>query len=665
MPKRTPYTLFLTILFVSQILLFFPVYTLAENTDPDISFNLSLLDLTLEELTMVTVVSLFEETQLDTSSSVYILNEEEWRRKGARRTDEVISYQPGAINLTVLGGASGFPIRGYANSLSARGVATLLDGVPLNTFSFGTAQYFLFNFDLGALNRVELIRGPGSAIHGSDAFHGVFALQTFSSQEDTVDSCIGIGSPEYSRFHTRMSYGLTEDHRLHFAVGGTHQGGDDISFDDPNSTAKGLRQNAYSSQTMVLKSDHTINANWTSHFGLYYNNINTQDFHSFGANTLGVDDISDDDSDFYMVTAEAVRSLSKNKTLELKTYHWQSDQKFLYEFTPVPWQSQKDQRQGMSITLKQPGNENKLRWLIGAETSRQKIVSAGTPDGPQAFDGLDRTINDIFSEVRIPFFNNQMAFLMGARLDDYSDFGTQFTPRLSYIYKPVAGMALKLLYGNAFRAPIGSELTSSGVFLGDPNIKPETIDTYEAILMHKTENSHASLTVFFSEWKDAIIVVGDDTLPAPFTSRYSNEGVFKSKGVELEYSLNYDVWSLESGISFIKSENEDTDETFVAFPETIVNVSLGYSIPSLYTAITFANQAWFNVHANPAQSSDKLSTIWLNNLNISYSRSANLEFALDIRDVFDRNDALPSLWGNPQGVPGNGREFAAYIRMKW
>lgn len=119
------------------------------------------MDMSFEELTEISVASLFSESRLEASSSVSLIKESEWQSNGARRTNEIMMYQTSAVPYTFLGGSNVFAIRGYSNRLSARGVATLLDGVPLNTFSFGTAQYFLSNIKIRKYRWKQVVTWSG------------------------------------------------------------------------------------------------------------------------------------------------------------------------------------------------------------------------------------------------------------------------------------------------------------------------------------------------------------------------------------------------------------------------------------------------------------------------------------------------------------------------
>ena len=138
----------------------------------------ALFDLSFEELMQVSAysASFFEHDLLTVGSSVSVIERADWERKGARRTLDAIAQEPAVMLLPSINGLNVIAIRGYGGAESARGIATLIDGVPMNGPNFGTGQYVVQNVSLGVLDRIEVIRGPGSALYGSDAFHGVLSL---------------------------------------------------------------------------------------------------------------------------------------------------------------------------------------------------------------------------------------------------------------------------------------------------------------------------------------------------------------------------------------------------------------------------------------------------------------------------------------------------------
>ena len=425
-----------------------------------------------------------------------------------------------------------------------------------------------------------------------------------------------------------------------------------------------MREDAYISKTAYLKTQNKLSQHWESEFGLYYNNWDATGFPSIGEALLGADDVSDGQQEFYMLTANADYSWGQHKTIELKAFFWNTDQQFEYQYDAVPLQAQEDQRYGMSLIIKDEGEKNEARWVIGAGVDKAEVVSAELIAGVQAFDGLKRSINNVFAQLRLPFYEGKLLLDIGARVDDYSDFGSHFTPRLGLVYLLDDNQALKFQYGNAFRAPVASEVTSSGQIQGNSDLQPETIDTYELIWMKHEDLFTITTTLFMSNWQDAIIIVDDNTLPAPLISRYENQGEFNSQGVEFESSVLINDWKIEGAYSFIESEDKNTQQDFIAFPRHILQLGLETVINSNLD-VRLYNIAYFDVQASTEQLSKKLDTIWQLNLNINYQWKNNLSLAADIRNLLDRGGPVPSLWGNEEGLPVDGVQFSTYIRYKF
>ena len=140
----------------------------------------------LEELlnVEVDVASLFMEDELVIGSSVSSISSKEWKRLGARRVHETFINETSVMASPFILTSYGINIRGYTSGTAHTGIAYLIDGVPLNEPSIGAGLYEIANWELGILDKIEMVKGPGSAIYGTDAFHGVVSMKTFESDED-------------------------------------------------------------------------------------------------------------------------------------------------------------------------------------------------------------------------------------------------------------------------------------------------------------------------------------------------------------------------------------------------------------------------------------------------------------------------------------------------
>jgi iron complex outermembrane receptor protein len=115
------------------------------------------------------------------------------------------------------------------------------------------------------------------------------------------------------------------------------------------------------------------------------------------------------------------------------------------------------------------------------------------------------------------------------RWDDYSDFGSEVSPRAGLTWEFKKGYDLKLLYGHAFRAPSFLELYN--LRFANPDLDPETIDTYEISLgVDFTPSFTSRVTFFHNEGKDNVVAV---------SGAAQNENKTRSQGVEAEARYDF------------------------------------------------------------------------------------------------------------------------------
>ena len=154
-----------------------PVATLAEEK--------SLFELSLQQLAdlEITTASKVPERKDKTASTVSVITAEEIRRSGARNFLDVLSRVPG---LSVGSGQYGedfIAVRGLRTTWSEK-VQLLLDGHLLNDVRSGSATYqFLDWLPLANIARIEVVKGPGSALYGANAFLGVINIITQRAEE--------------------------------------------------------------------------------------------------------------------------------------------------------------------------------------------------------------------------------------------------------------------------------------------------------------------------------------------------------------------------------------------------------------------------------------------------------------------------------------------------
>lgn len=131
-------------------------------------------------------------------------------------------------------------------------------------------------------------------------------------------------------------------------------------------------------------------------------------------------------------------------------------------------------------------------------------------------------------------FAHDWTLTAGLRHDNYSDFGGTTNPRLALVWDASFNLTAKLLYGKAFRAPsFNEEFGTNPVANGNASLKPETIETVETALSWKAaRNAEVNLSLFHYQAQDMIRLVAN-TAPIP-GSTWQNTGNQHGSGLEME-----------------------------------------------------------------------------------------------------------------------------------
>ncbi len=131
-------------------------------------------------------------------------------------------------------------------------------------------------------------------------------------------------------------------------------------------------------------------------------------------------------------------------------------------------------------------------------------------------------------------FNHQWELTTGLRYDHYSDFGGTLNPRFALVWQPLSQFSAKLLYGRAFRAPAFIELYTQNnpTAIGNKEVDAETINTTElALNYYASEHLHFAANIYTFTWKDALQFQFDPSLNVSVVQNVEQRS---GKGLELE-----------------------------------------------------------------------------------------------------------------------------------
>lgn len=696
---------------------------LATAAEPD------LFDMPLESLmeVRVSVASPYEETVFNAAASVAVLQPEDWERRAAQTLGEALEQVPAVSVYSSLGGARMIAVRGYATELSARGIATLLDGVPLNNYSYATSAYQLPFIPLDLLGRIEMIRGPGSTLYGSDAFHGVLDLHTRDLDAASGLLAARAGSHDdgaLSWIGTTTLPGI----RLEGGLALTHQGDRNLSYTYTDAltgqTDTGVRDNHEHDVSGFL---HLETGDSPSPLGLwrlslYGDRYRSRDFPSIGTQFYqplqssfqlaspslnGAHDVLGQESDFWQAQLLHQRALNSALELELKAFLWESDQTWIADLQDYPTslttrsnitlacrtspgqtgvsplfcphiltQGADDRRRGLEALLRSRhalfGN---TQWAAGFGRNWLQVtegfVRRQPANGPlyveaqTPFEDASRHIDHALLHARSDFKDGKLAAVYGLRWDRYSDVGSATSPRLGLIWTPGKTWSGKLLYSHAFRAPSAAEQYGSGTSSVQLANTDIKAETIDTVEMiwQYQGSQQATELVLFSSRWKDGIVLSPVGLGQ---NQYQNTGRNNAHGIEFSHQHQWGAWRLEGNAAYVTSRNKTSDTEYNAFPAWTLNLGLGYRFLPAW-------ELWLNERALLDRT--RTDTIGMNtaakapdyfrtDVHVGW-KPGQYQLSLDIRNLLDRKNIAPALYNAEGGLPDERLSVHAGVKWSW
>ncbi|HCO42641.1 MAG TPA: TonB-dependent receptor [Gammaproteobacteria bacterium] len=496
---------------------------------------------------------------------------------GATELNEVLETVPG-LHM----GASGI---GYKPIFSIRGIHTQTSPQVLILVN-GMSIKNVFDASLGAawgrmpvtgIARIEVIRGPGSALYGADAFSGVINIITKSASE-VRGLEVGARLGSFDRHDQFAQWGgELGGFDAYFYVERHHSDGSDrtVSADAQTALDALFPINVSLAPGPVNLTRDNIEARADIARGHWRLRGGFQEINDSGVGagvSQALDPVGHGDgrrlsADLSYENPAFSRNWSLSGTLG---YYQVENLSRLRLFPPGAFGGTfpdgvignpdvyERHYRGEVSALYSGLDRHRLRVGAGyrkedlyrvEESRNYTLVDLGVPLGviPIPLGNLvdvtdvaafvreeDRTIAYAFLQDEWNF-QRDWTLTAGLRLDDYSDFGTTLNPRLALVWQTSYALTTKLLYGRAFRAPSFQELfaVNNPANIGNSSLDPETIDTVELGLdWDAGRGLRAAFNVFYYQMDDIIRFAPD---PAPATSATAqNTGKQTGYGLEAE-----------------------------------------------------------------------------------------------------------------------------------
>lgn len=476
----------------------------------------------------VTTANRREQLLLDVADPTVLIDKAQIADTGARTAKDLLIDQTGAgIQVQAGGGQGHLSLNGIPNS----GVLVLIDGRRyLGKDANGSLN--LEDLPLTGVERVEVVKGAGSALYGSDAIGGVVNFVTRQSKTAGVTNLLEVSGGSYGDWRVNNTLGYRRGRGGISGSGGYRRyDGFDLSASNPQTI--GQPESTWWSST--LNADYRLGDKVFARLAGDYSKREIDNYFFSGATQLATSVYNSQRTlTRYSVspTIDIAASPSTMVTVAYTGGWYLRDETRIFSFDgrvvpQAPWREWNSEFKATATqTWRAFGRDHALQG--GIERREEKLKRSTL------------TVSDPSRDITTFWFQQEfragsrLTLTAGVRNDDFSDFGAEWSPKASVSFRLSDRHRLRASAGHGYRPPYFGELylNTPPSFVGNPNLKPETANTYNAGYSWAGTNAQVSVDAFLADVTNGITF---DLRRQPFT--YANLREFTSRGVNVSGSV--------------------------------------------------------------------------------------------------------------------------------
>lgn len=653
-------------------------------------------DLSIEQLMELNIASVFgasryEQRVTEAPASISIVTADDIRRFGYTNFPDVLRSVRGLYvtddrNYTYLG-VRGFQRPGDFNTR----VLVLIDGHRMNENVYDSgaiARDAMLEVEL--IDRIEIVRGPSSSVYGSSAFLAVINVITKQGRQvDGAELTQEAGS--FDTYKTSATYGTTFANGVDWLASASHyssSGADRLYYpeydqrisDAPRARANGLAiglddEEAAKLFTSVRVGNVTASA---------YVSDRTKTVPTASYDTMfGDPNNQTNDQRGYVDLASKGELGGSGLHYRARAFY----DYFKYQASlPYDWALPGDPPEvvlmrdsGVGEWL---GGELQLQgslfsdytFVVGTEYRANVREDQTTYDDiqPREYYLKERRSSDVlgaFVQAEAKVLDD-FSLTGGLRYDRYSNgLGDTLNPRFAAIYHPTPSSAVKLLYGEAFRAPNPYERYYYYEEQQQrPALRPETIRTYEAVYEHYfAEHYRFNVSAYHYDIDGLITQTASDTQGATsgLSYYYANVDAVAARGLELELEAKFPS-GLLARASYVlqRAKDNTTDLELSSSPHQIAKLNVSVPIPHTKLLSNLELQYQSNsITLAGAHSPDFM----LTNLSLTTATLwPNVELTAAVYNALDAKHVYPGAEEHLQDIMQlNGRTFQGKLVVRF
>lgn len=651
-----------TIKLVAFVLVFFifSKQAFSQNNSENNTAQKDMYEMSIEELLNmdISVVSTKGDKIFTSPSTVAVISNEEISKYNFLNIEEAISTIAGIkIYRTYI--KRNLPTsRGVLQDHYANKVLVLINGVA--SWNAVTGEGNIDRININDVERIEVLKGPASVLYGTNAYSGAINIVLKKEESSKISILGGYGTNNSYETGLRASF-VKNKIFTSVSVYSNDNIGPKLNFTDEKLVTKKIADHL-KSENITINSSYKVNSllfniyrNYESYYGI------TPIFSTGG---VGVDHKIDG----YFINYTFNKDFSDKFNLKAAiTYDYGYRNAARDDINSV-----KANIEGSRINTNIKSNYN-FNEMISVEAggdyelrnckeySNYKVSNDSVIDN-NSMNNLDLTEYSLYSQLH--FTKKKFSAIAGLRFTQNELFGTNFSPRASFVYSLNDKNSIKLMYGQSFRAPSFFEYyfynTKTLTVFGNKNLKPETSKSIELAYLFSFDKFFVQALVYHGIYenkiyraKDTTIVLSDGKtlLQYPGATVYTNGKTFTADGFELEVDyanpklingfFNYSFTKGDKGDkSTIKVGNNNIDVyNFLFVPQHTLSLGLN---KTLFNKITLSSI--YNYMSDSKGAFASLPAYQMLDFNVCFKHvisKLSISHTLSAKNIFDEHILIP------------------------